>query len=141
MDATRPLEGKRVLVVEDNYLIADEYCEVLRAAGAVPIGPVASAAAAIEAAGRHVLDGVLLDVKLQGVNSFSVAKYLQSKKVPFLLVTGCPQEILQPRLQRAHSITKPSLPSDLVEAAAQAFGLQAEAPLSNLAPPLAERGR
>ena len=43
MDEARPLEGKRILVVEDNYLVAEALCDVMRDAGAVPLGPVCSA--------------------------------------------------------------------------------------------------
>jgi CheY-like chemotaxis protein len=118
----RPLEGKRVLVVEDNYLIGEALCEVIRDAGAVTIGPVGSPDAAIEAVRQHVLDGVLLDVKLQGVNGSTVAEYLRGKNVPFVLVTGYPKQGLPPQLQAFPQLAKPVLPSDLVEAATAAFG-------------------
>ena len=120
--AARPLEGKRVLVAEDNHLIGEALCELMRDAGAVAIGPVGNSDAAIEAVGQQVLDGVLLEVKLQGANGSTVAEYLRSKDVPFPLVTGYPMDGLPPRLQGAPRVDKPMLSSDLVEAAGAVFG-------------------
>ena len=118
----RPLEGKRILVVEDDYLLAEAVCEVLRHAGALPIGPVGNAALAIKAASTEALDGVLLDVKLQDTNGLKVADYLRSKKVPFLLSTVYLKEALHAGLRAAPQIAKPASPSDLVEAAVAVFG-------------------
>lgn len=64
MVAARSLEGKRVLVVEGNYLIAIMMCDAMRAAGAVPIGPAATTAEAITLAIDEQLDGALLEAKL-----------------------------------------------------------------------------
>jgi CheY-like chemotaxis protein len=117
-----PLEGKRILVVEDDYLLAEAVCEVLRDAGAMPIGPVGNAALAIKVASTEALDGVLLDVKLQETNGSRVAAYLRSKKVPFLLLTGYSNEALDAGLRAAPHLAKPAAPGDLVEAAVAVFG-------------------
>jgi CheY-like chemotaxis protein len=122
MGAARPLEGRRLLVVEDDLLIGEALCEVLRSAGAVPIGPVVSPEAAIEAVRKLPVDGVLLDVKLQGVNGSTVAEYLRVRSVPFLLVTGYPPEALPSQLRQAPYLAKPALPCELVQAAAVLFG-------------------
>src|SRR4051812_8451000 len=62
MSVARPLEGKRVLVVEDDFLIAAAACKAMRDAGAAAVVPVASPSAAIEIATHEKLDGVILDV-------------------------------------------------------------------------------
>jgi len=113
---TKPLHGKRILVVEDSYLAAEELCDTLRSAGALPIGPVGSVADAINTAEQEQLDGVLLDVGLQSVNGSKVAEYLRLKKVPFVLVTGFEKAALHPELKSAPYLTKPVLRDDLVKA-------------------------
>lgn len=122
MDTSYPLKDMRVLIVEDDYLVAQALRDAIEEAGARAVGPVASAADAINLAMREKLDGVLLDVKLQGTNGATVAEALRSKHVPFVLVTGYDEEALDSRLQRAHRLTKPVLFADLVEKAAAVFG-------------------
>jgi CheY-like chemotaxis protein len=121
MPAAQPLEGKRVLIVEDNHLIGEALCDVIRDAGGIAIGPVGSSDAAIDAAKKHGPDGVLLDVRLQGVNGSTVAEYLRARNVPFLLVTGYEKEALPSPLRVSPLLTKPVLPSELVQAAAKLF--------------------
>jgi len=101
-------------LVEDNLLIGEALCEVLRDAGAVPLGPVAGPQAAIDAVRKQILDGVLLNVKLQGVNGSTVAEYLRPRNVPFLLITGYPLEALPSRLRQAPYLAQPPLPGDLI---------------------------
>jgi CheY-like chemotaxis protein len=97
----RPLEGKRILVVEDHPLIAEMLCSALRNAGAVPVGPAATSADAIDIATEEALDGVLLDVELQQTNGVKVADYLRAKNVPFVLLTGYDEVALDPSLRGA----------------------------------------
>ena len=82
------LSGKRVLIVEDESLIAmllemaltDEGCEV--------VGPAARVSDAIPLARDGPLDGALLDVNLGGESVFPVAEVLAARAVPFLLLSG-----------------------------------------------------
>lgn len=68
LDAARPdLTGRRVLVVEDDYTIADVLCRHLEGAGADVLGPVPDVAGALELlAAEDALDGAVLDVNLGG---------------------------------------------------------------------------
>ncbi|MBC7668572.1 response regulator [Caulobacter sp. DWR2-3-1b2] len=85
----RTLRDCHILVVEDEYLLADELATNLSDAGAVVIGPVATvedALALIDAEPR--IDGAVLDANLQGALSFPVADRLLERGVPFVFTTG-----------------------------------------------------
>ena len=85
----RTLQDCRVLVVENEYMLADELAYELNAAGAVVVGPAASVARAlhfIETQAR--LDGAILDINLGGEKVDPVADVLASRAVPFVFVTG-----------------------------------------------------
>lgn len=88
MSAARSLEGKRLLVIEDNDLIAEALCDAVRAAGAAPVGPAGTPAEGIKLATQEELDGALLDAKFRESGGRLVAEYLRSKMVPTVLVTG-----------------------------------------------------
>jgi CheY-like chemotaxis protein len=82
------LTGKRILVVEDELLIAmvieavlaDEACEV--------VGPIGRLDAALQAAEAEMLDAALLDVNVEGEVVFPVADILARRGIPFAFVTG-----------------------------------------------------
>jgi CheY-like chemotaxis protein len=122
MSAARSLEGKRVLVIEDNDLIAQALCDAIRAAGAVPVGRAGTPAEAIKLATHEELDGALLSANFQESDGRQVAEYLRSRTVPFVLVTGYDRRSFDPRLQDLSYLSKPMLLSDLVEQVAAVFG-------------------
>lgn len=100
----RSLEGKRVLVVEDDYFVSLLFDDMLTSAGCVVLGPVPRLAEALDAAANETCDAAVLDVNLAGDPVYPVAKILYARKVPFLFVTGysadaMPQEYaVQPRI-------------------------------------------
>jgi DNA-binding response OmpR family regulator len=78
----------RVLVLEDEPLIAMMMEDWLRELGHEPIGPVGSVAEALVLVESTRLDAALLDVAVAGDTSFRVAERLQAHQVPFAFVTG-----------------------------------------------------
>lgn len=83
------LEGCRILVVEDEYFLADEIATDLREAGAVVVGPVADLDGALALIrGGSSLDGAILDVNLRGEMAFAAADLLIERAVPFVFTTG-----------------------------------------------------
>ena len=86
--AAAPLAGRRVLVVEDNFLIALDLGESLREAGAEVIGPCAGAAEAAEAIAAGGIDCALIDINLGEGPDFATAAALSAAGVPFALATG-----------------------------------------------------
>ncbi len=83
------LRGRRVLVVEDNYLVAEDLREELlrwRAEVMGPVGTVTDALALLEAG--LVPDMAILDIKLGDELVYPVAEALRAKGIPFMFVTG-----------------------------------------------------
>jgi CheY-like chemotaxis protein len=78
----------RILVAEDEILVAMLVEEMLQELGCEIVATVSSVAEATAAVRRESLDGALLDGNLNGENSSPVADELLGRAVPFLLVTG-----------------------------------------------------
>jgi CheY-like chemotaxis protein len=89
MTSTFPLEGLRVLIVEDEALLAFEMVEGLQAFGAVPLGPIATVERAIKFVQvTNDIDAALLNVMLHRREAFPVAEQLRRRGIPFVFVTG-----------------------------------------------------
>jgi len=85
---TATLEGIRVLVVEDEFLVATLIEEMLQSAGCVVLGPVARVAEALDAVDHETYDAAVLDVNLGGDRIDPVADALSRQHIPFMFVTG-----------------------------------------------------
>ncbi len=106
------LNGKRVLVVEDNYLLAMDLVDELEAANAVVVGPCVNLA---EASLQVVhSDLAILDVNLGGENTFHLADRLKALDVPYIFFTGYDKHVLPERFADDECISKPELPSTVV---------------------------
>lgn len=83
------LAGRRVLVVEDEYFLADDIAHALTAAGAQIIGPLddVDEAEALLQRGESV-DAAVLDVNIRSKMIFSLAHALRARRVPFVFATG-----------------------------------------------------
>jgi DNA-binding NtrC family response regulator len=101
------LEGRRILLVEDQFIIALELERVLTRAGCVVIGPVARLKKAIELARLEELDFAILDVNLFGEKVFPVADILQTRAIPFLLTTGYGEAAVPAGRQGWRVVSKP----------------------------------
>jgi DNA-binding LytR/AlgR family response regulator len=84
------LTGRRLLIAEDEYMIAYDIAEFFKDAGAEVIGPVGSVkdALALIANEGARLDGALLDVNLRNDKVYPVADALSAAGVPFVFATG-----------------------------------------------------
>jgi CheY-like chemotaxis protein len=108
--ATRPLAGKRILIVEDERAIAENIAFEIAAQGGKVVGPVASADAALHTIATTRLDGAIVDIKLMGKMTFSVADVLADRHIPFLFVTGYSAQIVPPSHANVHRLQKPVTP-------------------------------
>jgi CheY-like chemotaxis protein len=82
------LEGKRVLIVEDDNIIAMDLAYDVGASGAKVVGTVGSVDAALAVIASTDLDGVVLDINLRGRTGFLVADTLAARRIPFVFATG-----------------------------------------------------
>jgi len=88
------LSGSRVLVVEDDYLLAEDLCRNLRENGATVLGPAPTAHYAYNLLlGRRGVDGAVLDVRLHGSTVFELAQRLRELNIPMLFTTGHDRDI------------------------------------------------
>ena len=78
----------RVLVVEDEMLIAFDIADALADFGWEVVGPVGSVAEAMALLGHEQVDIAVLDVNLGGTKSYPIADKLAESKVPVLFLTG-----------------------------------------------------
>lgn len=99
------LRGLRVLVVEDDYLMARWLTSQLEDWGCNVIGPVASADLGQRVARSKPIDAALLDINLRGEHSGPVADALDARGVPFLFVTG----YASPQILPSHLLSRPRL--------------------------------
>jgi CheY-like chemotaxis protein len=83
-----PLHGLKVLVVEDDVIIAEAALMLLADVGAQAIGPCGTVSGALSALAEQDVDLALLDVDLNGMRSTAVAKALADKGVPYVAATG-----------------------------------------------------
>lgn len=81
-------DAPRILVVEDEYLIALELDAALRAAGYRVIGPIQNVDSALELLKDDRPDGAILDVNLAGEWVTPVAETLKAMSVPYILASG-----------------------------------------------------
>jgi ActR/RegA family two-component response regulator len=118
------LANKRVLVVEDDYLVAMDIARALERAGAEVIGPAPAVAAALDALERTVPDGAILDINLGGEMAFPVADALIALGVPFIFATGYDAQVIPVRFTHVKRCEKP-MASEQICAALFASGVAA----------------
>lgn len=100
------LSGKRILVVEDEYFIAADLCQVLEDEGAEVIGPTGNLSQGLNLASLK-LDAALLDVNLEGMNSYPIADLLTERAVPYVFLTGYDGWSLPEGYQAVPHLAKP----------------------------------
>jgi DNA-binding response OmpR family regulator len=114
------LKGRRILVAEDEYLIADDLRTALTAAGAEVVGPYPTVSDTLKSLECDTgIDAAVLDVNLRGDMIFPVADLLRTRGVPFIFATGYDQWSLPDRFSDAVRLEKPLNP----ERVSQALGL------------------
>ena len=116
-----PLADLRILVVEDEVLIALEIEERLQRLGCEIVGPVGRLERALELARSTALDGAVLDVNVKGGFVYPVAEELLARKVPVVFSTGYAPETLPPAFRDLPCLRKPFGATQLETMAQEAF--------------------
>jgi CheY-like chemotaxis protein len=114
-DASQPLAGQRILVLEDEPLVAMMVEQVLAEAGATVIA-VSSEEEALSALKATRFDKAALDVNLHGRQVRAVPAAMVRSAVPFLFVTGYGRSALPPGFEQVPTLNKPFNNHKLVEA-------------------------
>ena len=114
------LTGKRVLVLEDEVIVALAAEDMLADLGATVVGPATTVAQGLALVRDAPLDAALLDVNMHGERSFAVAEALRARGVPFVFTTGY-ADLVEPATTGAPVVPKPYTPADLAEALARAL--------------------
>ncbi|MGA8690236.1 MAG: response regulator [Methyloceanibacter sp.] len=113
------MAAKRILVVEDEFLIALDIAGALEQAGHTVIGPMGSIRDALQALERQAVDGALLDANLGGEPVGRLADLLRARGVPFAFVSGYGRDQLPPAHQSAPLVRKPFTGEDLLAVVAR----------------------
>jgi two-component sensor histidine kinase/DNA-binding response OmpR family regulator len=109
-----PPRGCRILLVEDEALIALQLKSDLEAEGHTIVGPIANLSEGLRAAAESEFDIALIDINLGADNSAPIAEVLDHRKVPFAFTTGYNDLIFLPPLLREYPhLAKPYNPADV----------------------------
>ena len=109
------MTGKKILLVEDEYLVGINIRFTLNDAGYDVTGPIMRINSALSIIDDNRFDAVVLDVNLGGQYSIAIAHKLSERGIPYLLLTGYTREDLPPEVYDAPLIEKPFQEDTLLE--------------------------
>ena len=101
------IPGNRILVVEDEALVAMALCATLGDLGYVVVGPYSRISEAIGALRTNSIDAAILDINLGGEMVYPLADVLADARIPFVFVTGYGAEEIRHRYDRIPILQKP----------------------------------
>lgn len=116
------LENKRILVVEDQFWIAESICEMLQDLSCEPLGPVADTSSARELAQDERPDVVLLDVMLRDGAADDLSRRLRELDLPVIVMTGYDRDMLGECYEGLPCLTKPFEQEQLGQAIEDVLG-------------------
>jgi len=122
-----PLSGRRVLLVEDEAIIALDLAALLTDLGALVVGPAHSVADALELLNKGKIDCAALDVNLDGEAVYPVARALETRHIPFVFVTAYHGEKVDSQFRNCPVLQKPVDFQELVHAILHTCGHREEA--------------
>ncbi len=107
-ESAAALNGRRILVVEDEYFLGDDLAKALRDVGAEIVGPIGELTEALQALDAPgTIDAAVLDINLRGEMAFPVARTLRERGVPFVFATGYSQTVVEPEFNDVPRWEKP----------------------------------
>lgn len=120
---SQPLSGRRVLLVEDEALVAMLLETILEDMGCVPVGPAATVEDGLAMAGEAI-DAALLDVNVAGRQVFPIAEALKARGVPFVFSTGYGEGGLPDEWRGHPTVQKPFTEAAIRDALITAMGVE-----------------
>jgi DNA-binding response OmpR family regulator len=106
-DEGTELAGLRLLVVEDDYLVAADMCSSLRRRGAAIMGPVANVRRSRDLVRQQRPDVALLDINLNGQLAFDLAHEFEDEGIRTIFTTGYDAAFLPKSLRDSPCLQKP----------------------------------
>ncbi len=119
MAQPKSLKGLRVLVVEDDFDVAEALRRELESAGCDVVGPVSTVQEACDLAKTQALDAAVLDIALSPGTSAPVARTLLYRGCPFVVVTGFSTVDMLPEELRGHRVLLKPVDGQTLRAAIQ----------------------
>lgn len=119
---SRPLWGRRALIVEDDGLFALALTEMLAGFGCTIVDVAGGLTRGLAAAEFHELDLAVLDINLGDQKGFRVAHMLMAREVPFLFATGAGREAIPAAFDDVPTLQKPFTPRQLEAALLSLLG-------------------
>lgn len=104
----RPLSGRRLIILEDDYYQAHDSKDTLEEAGATVIAVTGSVPDLVPHLAEGPIDAVLIDINLGRSLSFDFARTLRAHSIPFLFLTGYDAGMLPEDLAGSPYISKPA---------------------------------
>jgi CheY-like chemotaxis protein len=98
------LNGMRVLVIEDIWIVAQSYVALLDSLGVVVSGPASTVAEAMNMIESASVDAALVDMNLHGEMAYGVVEALNGRGIPVLVVTG--YEVVPELEHKVHTFLK-----------------------------------
>jgi CheY-like chemotaxis protein len=118
----RSLDGQRLLVVEDEFLVALDMAQMIEERGGTVVGPAGNLDRAMALARSQMIDGAILDVNLDKRDSFPVADALLARGIPVVFATGYDGPLLPERFADTPKLAKPFTEAAVERTLSQAFG-------------------
>ena len=120
----QPFADRRVLIVEDESLVAMLLETILEDMGCVPVGPAATVEEGLQMASEgEPVDAALLDVNVAGKQVFPIAEALRERGVPFVFSTGYGEGGLPDEWRGQPTLQKPFTEAAVRDALMKAMGL------------------
>ena len=114
----RPLEGTRVLILEDEFFLADDLARALRNAGAEPVGPVATVDQAEGLVAGEQVDAAIVDLNLRGQMASEFVSRLAASELPCIIVSGYGEDALPDSISDVRRLEKPVNPDSVIKSLA-----------------------
>lgn len=125
MSAASSETARRVLIVEDEMLIALMLQDMVAEAGLAVAAIANTLQTGIELAGREDVQLVILDINLNGEEAYPVAEILKARRIPFIFSTGYAEASVRPEFQTVPRLIKPYQQDMLIAAIDAALGAPA----------------
>jgi DNA-binding response OmpR family regulator len=124
-----PPRIRRILIVEDEFIIAEALADCVRSLGLICAGPARDVAAAMDLVDGEPIDAAILDMRLGNERADDIADALAARRIPFAFAVGELSDISQRRWPYALIILKPYTDQQVAETIGRLLGGDGQASL------------